>query len=64
MRQDLGNWPTEFADSMRAAGPAMLSWWDSAETCAQLFIEMAEKTSASTSCMKCAASSMAAAMHS
>ncbi|WDM66105.1 MULTISPECIES: hypothetical protein [Xanthomonas] len=43
MRQDLGNWPTEFADSMRAAGPAMLSWWDSAETCAQLFIEMAEK---------------------
>lgn len=28
MHQDLGNWPTEFADSMRAAGPAMLSWWD------------------------------------
>ncbi|WDM66104.1 MULTISPECIES: hypothetical protein [Xanthomonas] len=43
MRQDLGNWPTEFTDGMAAAGPAMLSWWNSAETCAQLFIEMAEK---------------------
>ncbi|PPU75362.1 hypothetical protein XcuCFBP2542_14685 [Xanthomonas cucurbitae] len=43
MRQDLGNWPTEFTDGMAAAGPAMLSWWQSAETCAQLFIEMAEK---------------------
>ncbi|PPU70464.1 hypothetical protein XcuCFBP2542_18760 [Xanthomonas cucurbitae] len=43
MRQDLGNWPTEFTDGMAAADPAMLSWWQSAETCAQLFIEMAEK---------------------
>ncbi|MFA0922563.1 hypothetical protein [Xanthomonas fragariae] len=43
MRQDLGNWPAEFSDGMAAAGAAMLSWWDNAETCAQLFIEMAEK---------------------
>ncbi|UXN75877.1 hypothetical protein N8D56_27125 (plasmid) [Devosia sp. A8/3-2] len=43
MRQDLGNWPTEFSDGMKAAGPCMLSWWDKAGTCAQLFIEMAEK---------------------
>lgn len=43
MRQDLGNWPKEFADSMQALGPSMLSWWDQASTCAQLYIEMAEK---------------------
>ncbi|WP_159089663.1 hypothetical protein [Xanthomonas fragariae] len=43
MRQDLGNWPVEFSDGMKAADPAMLSWWSTAETCAQLFIEMAEK---------------------
>lgn len=46
MRQDLGNWPTEFSDGMKAAGPCMLSWWDQASTCAQLFIEMAEKDQA------------------
>ena len=46
MRQDLGNWPTEFSDGMKAAGPCMLSWWDQAGTCAQLFIEMAEKDQA------------------
>lgn len=43
MRQDLGNWPAEFTDSMKALGPSMLSWWEEASTCAQLFIEMAEK---------------------
>lgn len=43
MRQDLGNWPKEFSDSMKAMGPLMLSWWDDASTCAQLYIEMAEK---------------------
>lgn len=43
MRQDLGNWPTEFSDGMKAAGPCMISWWDQASTCAQLFLEMAEK---------------------
>ncbi len=43
MRQDLGNWPAEFTDSMKALGPSMLSWWDEASTCAHLFIEMAEK---------------------
>ncbi|WP_416057810.1 hypothetical protein [Stenotrophomonas maltophilia] len=43
MRQDLGNWPKEFSDSMKALGPSMLSWWDEASTCAQLYIEMAEK---------------------
>lgn len=43
MRQDLRNWPVEFSDGMKAAGPDMLSWWNTAEICAQLFIEMAEK---------------------
>ncbi|WP_349969966.1 hypothetical protein [Pseudomonas caspiana] len=43
MRQDLGNWPREFKYGMRAASPAMFSWWDRAEICARLFIEMAEK---------------------
>ncbi|APO91883.1 hypothetical protein [Xanthomonas euvesicatoria] len=43
MRQDLGNWPREFSDSMKAMGPSMLSWWGQASTCAQLYIEMAEK---------------------
>ncbi|WOB49155.1 hypothetical protein NYR97_18345 [Xanthomonas hydrangeae] len=46
MRQDLGNWPTQFSDGMKAVGPTMLSWWDQASTCAQLFIEMAEKDQA------------------
>lgn len=43
MRQDLGNWPREFSDSMMAMGPSMLSWWDEGSICAQLYIEMAEK---------------------
>lgn len=43
MRRDLGNWPVEFSDGMKAVGPAILSWWSTAETCAQLFIKMAEK---------------------
>jgi hypothetical protein len=43
MRQDLGNWPVEFSDGMKAAGPAMLSWWSTTEISAQLFIEIAEK---------------------
>ncbi|HDS1039019.1 TPA: hypothetical protein QDZ42_002413 [Stenotrophomonas maltophilia] len=43
MRQDLGNWPKPFSDSMKALGPLMLSWWDEASTCAQRYIEMAEK---------------------
>lgn len=28
---------------MKALGPLMLSWWEEASTCAQLYIEMAEK---------------------
>ena len=43
MRPDLGNWPTEFWDSMKAAGPAMVSWWDEAAICAERFLQMAEK---------------------
>ncbi len=43
MRQDLGNWPTEFWDSMKVAGPAMVSWWDEAAICAECFLQMAEK---------------------
>lgn len=43
MRQDLGNWPRAFKDGMKAAGATMFSWWDSADICARLFIEMAEK---------------------
>jgi hypothetical protein len=43
LRQDLGNWPHEFRDSMVAAGPTMLSNWDEAKICAVRFIEMAEK---------------------
>lgn len=40
---DLGNWPSEFWDSMKAAGPTMLSKWNLSRICAQRFIEMAEK---------------------
>jgi hypothetical protein len=43
LRQDLGNWPREFRDSLRAAGPMILSRWDEAKICAVRFIEMAEK---------------------
>jgi hypothetical protein len=43
LRQDLGNWPQEFKDSMVAARPLMLSEWDEAKICAVRFIEMSEK---------------------
>jgi hypothetical protein len=43
LRPDLGNWPAEFRDSMKAAGPAMLSWWDEAAICAKRFLQMVEK---------------------
>ena len=43
MRPDLGNWPTEFSDSMKAAGPGVLSWWSEAATCAEHFLAMIEK---------------------
>ncbi|KAB8173051.1 hypothetical protein FKV24_014415 [Lysobacter maris] len=42
-RPDLGNWPSEFWDSMKAAGPLMLSEWELGRICAERFIEMAEK---------------------
>ncbi|MBO9834406.1 hypothetical protein [Xanthomonas phaseoli] len=38
-----GNWPTEYRDSLRAAGPSMLSWWEIAKVGAQRYLEMAEK---------------------
>jgi hypothetical protein len=40
---EVGGRPTAFRDSLRAAGPAMLGWWEEAEICAKGFIEMAEK---------------------
>ncbi|SFB02373.1 hypothetical protein SAMN03159488_01502 [Pseudomonas sp. NFIX10] len=43
MHPDLGNWPMQFWDSMKAAGPAILSWWDEARVCGKRFLEMAEK---------------------
>ena len=43
LRPDLGNWPAEFWDSMKAAGPAMLSWWGEAAICAERFLQMVEK---------------------
>lgn len=43
MHPDLGNWPTQFWDSMKAVGPTMVSWWDEASVCARRFLEMAEK---------------------
>lgn len=43
LRPDLGNWPTEFWDSMKAAGPAMLSWLGEAAICAERFLQMIEK---------------------
>jgi hypothetical protein len=42
-RQDLGNWPQQYWDSLKAAGPIMLSDWNEAKICAVRFIEMAEK---------------------
>jgi len=43
MHPELGNWPTQFWDSMKAVGPTMVSWWDKASVCGQRFLEMAEK---------------------
>ncbi|MCI2261480.1 hypothetical protein [Xanthomonas indica] len=43
MHPDIGNWPTQFWDSMKAVGPTMLSWWEEARICSQRFLEMAEK---------------------
>jgi hypothetical protein len=43
LRQDLGNWPQQYWDSLKAAGPIMLSDWNEAKICAVRFIEMAEK---------------------
>ncbi|MBV6811285.1 hypothetical protein KWH19_16230 [Xanthomonas campestris pv. pennamericanum] len=40
---DLGNWPQEYSDSLRAAGPTVLSDWTTGKVCAQRFLEMAEK---------------------
>ncbi|KAB8171258.1 hypothetical protein FKV24_015735 [Lysobacter maris] len=40
---DDGDWPSEFWDSMKAAGPMMLSEWELGRICAERFIEMAEK---------------------
>ena len=42
-RPDLGNWPRQFWDSMKAAGPLMLSQWELGEVCAERFLQMAEK---------------------
>ncbi len=43
MRPDLGNWPREFRDSMRAAGPVMLSRWDEATVCTERLGQMVEQ---------------------
>lgn len=43
MHPDLGNWPQEYSDSVRAAGPTVLSDWATGKVCAQRFLEMAEK---------------------
>jgi hypothetical protein len=43
LRQDLGNWPEEFKDSITVAGPAMLSQWEKARICSVRLIEMVEK---------------------
>ena len=42
-RPDLGNWPRQFWDSMKAAGPLMLSQWELGTVCAEHFLQMAEK---------------------
>ncbi|PTY32036.1 hypothetical protein XAP3CFBP6996_009045 [Xanthomonas citri pv. fuscans CFBP 6996] len=43
MHSELGNWPQEYSDSLRAAGPTVLSDWATGKVCAQRFLEMAEK---------------------
>jgi hypothetical protein len=43
LRQDLGNWPQQYWDSLKVAGEVTLSNWDNAKICAVRFIEMAEK---------------------
>ncbi|CAD0347879.1 hypothetical protein [Xanthomonas hortorum] len=43
MHAQLGNWPAEYSDSLRAAGPTALSYWDAGNICTQRFLEMAEK---------------------
>ncbi|WP_372389044.1 hypothetical protein [Xanthomonas axonopodis] len=43
MHPELGNWPQEYSDSLRAAGPTTLSDWETGKVCAQRFLEMAEK---------------------
>ncbi|KAB8195034.1 hypothetical protein FKV24_005340 [Lysobacter maris] len=40
---DEGGWLREFHDSMRAAGPLMLSQWHLSQICAARFIQMAEQ---------------------
>lgn len=41
--EEAGGRPAAFNDSLKAAGPAMLGWWDEAKLCAQGLIEVAEK---------------------
>ncbi|MDG6399340.1 hypothetical protein QCD79_04985 [Pseudomonas quasicaspiana] len=43
LRPQLGNWPQEYSDSLRAVGPTVLSQWDTGKISAQRFLEMAEK---------------------
>ncbi|MET0611912.1 MAG: hypothetical protein ABWZ39_11680 [Pseudomonas caspiana] len=43
LRPQLGNWPREYSDSLRAAGPTVLCRWDTGKVSAQRFLEMAEK---------------------
>jgi len=43
MHPQLGNWPTEFSDSLRAAGPTILGDWATGRTCIQRYVEMAQK---------------------
>ncbi|MBO9748893.1 MULTISPECIES: hypothetical protein [Xanthomonas] len=43
MHPELGNWPQEYSDSLRAAGPSVLSDWVTGKVCTQRFLEMAEK---------------------
>ncbi len=40
---ELGNWPQEYSDSLRAAGPTAFSDWETGKICTQRFLEMAEK---------------------
>ncbi|WP_407315392.1 hypothetical protein [Pseudomonas sp. nanlin1] len=43
LQPQLGNWPKEYSDSLRAAGPTVLLRWDRGKVSAQRFVEMAEK---------------------